>query len=180
MTNAINPSHYKSDTIECIDAMKACSTPEEFRGHLKLTVLKYLWREDKKGEGDQARVENLEKAAWYLERLVKDLRKPEFAEPGSVAEAIYGLKLDVNGNVSGFECIPDAFEVIPPHTINAADQGWIDLDGTGYPDGFSDDDYVEWQSKDYGNKCILGQLNGVRWNGKPGAFDVIRIRRAPK
>lgn len=88
MTNAINPSHYKSDTIECIDAMKACSTPEEFRGHLKLTVLKYLWREDKKGEGDQARVENLEKAAWYLERLVKDLRNETTAKIANFESAM--------------------------------------------------------------------------------------------
>lgn len=132
MTNAINPSHYKSGTIECIDAMKACSTPEEFRGHLKLTVLKYLWREDKKGEGDQARVENLEKAAWYLERLVRDLRGG-----------------DANGKE--FTVIPDAFEVIPPHTINAADQGWIEWRGGEcpvHPDAWVEVDYGEGPERD--------------------------------
>lgn len=117
MTNAINPSHYKSDTIECIDAMKACSTPEEFRGHLKLTVLKYLWREDKKGEGDQARVENLEKAAWYLDRLVRDLR----GDAALIVQIVETQSALVD---------PDA---IPPHTINAADQGWIDWTGGNRP-----------------------------------------------
>lgn len=110
MTDQINPLHYKSDTIECIDAMKACSTPEEFRGHLKLTVLKYLWREDKKGKGDQARVENLEKAAWYLERLIGDLR----------------------GDVTGLIDFATP-ETIPSHTINAADQGWIEWTGAKIP-----------------------------------------------
>lgn len=123
MTNAINPSHYKSDTIECIDAMKACSTPEEFRGHLKLTVLKYLWREDKKGEGDQARVENLEKAAWYLDRLVKDLRGERSAGYTPEAESVLNDILNY--------AIPA--ETIPPHTINAADQGWIEWRGGDQP-----------------------------------------------
>ena len=111
--SAINPSHYKSDTIECIDAMKACSTPEEFRGHLKLTVMKYLWREDKKGEGDQARVENLEKAAWYLDRLVRDLR-------GDAALSVQIVETQ--------SALVD-LDSIPPHTINAAAQGWIENDG---------------------------------------------------
>lgn len=124
MTNAINPSHYKSGNIECIDAMKACSTPEEFRGHLKLTVLKYLWREDKKGEGDQARVENLEKAAWYLDRLVRDLRGDD------VKGAAFTL------DASCLEIVPHS-ESIPPHTINAGDQGWVEWtpDAEAWPAG---------------------------------------------
>jgi hypothetical protein len=116
MTNSINPSHYKSGGIECIDAMKACSTPEEFRGHLKLTVLKYLWREDKKGEGEQARVENLEKATWYLDRLVRDLRGENTADYEREAESVLSDILNY----------ATPAEAIPPHTINAADHWSVD------------------------------------------------------
>lgn len=129
MTNAINPSHYKSDTIECIDAMKACSTHEEFRGHLKLTVMKYLWREDKKGEGDQARVENLEKAAWYLERLILDLRVSEEIESSITVNDAISAATTAKRNLYNQS---DA-DAIPPHTINAADQGWIEWSGGEQP-----------------------------------------------
>lgn len=63
--NVNHPEHYTSGGIECIDAIKAALTPEEFRGFLKGNVMKYTWRERMKG-GD----ESLRKAAWYLERLI--------------------------------------------------------------------------------------------------------------
>lgn len=36
--------HYMRGGIECIDAMRAISTPEEFQAHCRLTAFKYLWR----------------------------------------------------------------------------------------------------------------------------------------
>ena len=39
-----NPSHYNSSGIECIDAIKASMSPEEYRGYLKGNVMKYTWR----------------------------------------------------------------------------------------------------------------------------------------
>jgi len=65
----INPPHYAQGDIECIDAMRACSTREEYEGHLRLTALKYIWRLRDKGSA----VENARKAQWYLARLVKSL-----------------------------------------------------------------------------------------------------------
>jgi hypothetical protein len=59
-----SPPHYQGDGIECIDAIRAALTPEEFRGYCKGNGLKYVWREKHKG-GDQ----DLAKAAWYLNRL---------------------------------------------------------------------------------------------------------------
>ena len=66
MTNdAVNhPKHYNNGKIECIDALKAALTDEEFRGFCKGNVLKYTWRERHKGGN-----ESLKKAAWYLEQL---------------------------------------------------------------------------------------------------------------
>lgn len=60
-----HPAHYNAGGIECIDAIQAALTPEEFRGYCKGNVLKYCWREKHKG-GD----ESLEKAAWYLDRAI--------------------------------------------------------------------------------------------------------------
>ena len=60
-----HPAHYTAGPIECIDAIQAALTPDEFRGYCKGNVLKYIWREKHKG-GD----ESLEKAAWYLDRAI--------------------------------------------------------------------------------------------------------------
>ena len=60
------PPHYKQGDVECIDAIKAALTDEEWRGYCKGNALKYIWRERHKG-GD----ESLQKAIWYLNRLVK-------------------------------------------------------------------------------------------------------------
>ena len=63
-----SPSHYKSEGgIECIEAIRAALTPEEFRGYCKGNILKYTWRERKKG-GD----ESLAKAQWYMKALLDD------------------------------------------------------------------------------------------------------------
>jgi len=62
-----NPPHYTAGSIECIDAIKAALTPEEFRGFCKGNALKYVWRERHKGGK-----ESLEKAQWYLARLTSE------------------------------------------------------------------------------------------------------------
>ena len=60
------PAHYRHGDVECIDAIEAALTPEEFRGHCKANALKYVWRERHKG-GDVS----LRKAIWYLERALR-------------------------------------------------------------------------------------------------------------
>ncbi len=59
-----HPPHYTQGGIECIEAIRAALTPEEFRGFCKGNAIKYVWRELHKG-GD----ESLEKSAWYLRQL---------------------------------------------------------------------------------------------------------------
>ena len=61
-----HPDHYLSGKLECIDAIEAALSPEEYRGSLKANVLKYVWRETHKGG-----IESLKKAQWYLTRLIK-------------------------------------------------------------------------------------------------------------
>ena len=60
----INPSHYKTDTIECIDAIEA-ATDDGFQYYLQGNILKYIWRYRYKGGK-----EDLEKAQWYLTKLI--------------------------------------------------------------------------------------------------------------
>ena len=63
--NVNHPSHYTDGGIECIEAIEAQLTPEEYRGYLKGNVAKYVWREKHKGG-----IESLQKAQWYLNRLI--------------------------------------------------------------------------------------------------------------
>lgn len=67
------PAHYTQGGIECIDAMESALTPDEFRGYLRGNVIKYVWRYDRKG----APVEDLRKAAWYLDRLTREVGRDD-------------------------------------------------------------------------------------------------------
>jgi|19_taG_2_1085344.scaffolds.fasta_scaffold00062_58 hypothetical protein len=62
----INPDYYKVGGIESIDVIEAKLTPEEFRGFLKGTALKYQLRGNWKENGRQ----DYEKAQWYIDRLL--------------------------------------------------------------------------------------------------------------
>ncbi len=62
-----HPAHYVTDEgIECIDMIMACMGAEAYQGFLKGNVIKYIWREGLKGDA----LEDLEKAEWYLKRLI--------------------------------------------------------------------------------------------------------------
>lgn len=60
-----HPPHYTAGGIECIDAIKAALTPEEFAGYCKGNLIKYAWRERHKGG-----LESLKKGRWYLQKLI--------------------------------------------------------------------------------------------------------------
>lgn len=67
MSDEVNqPVHYNTGSIECITAIEASMSQEQFRGYLKGNCLKYLWRYEYKGKP----VQDLEKAEWYLKRLL--------------------------------------------------------------------------------------------------------------
>ena len=70
--DAVNhPSHYTSGGIECIAAIKASMSAEEYRGYLKGNVMKYLWRYESKGKP----AEDLKKARVYLDWLIKEIEE---------------------------------------------------------------------------------------------------------
>jgi hypothetical protein len=65
--NVNHPAHYNQGGIECIEAIKA-ALGDGFPDYLRGNVIKYLWRYDLKGG-----VEDLKKAAWYLDRAIKEM-----------------------------------------------------------------------------------------------------------
>ena len=61
-----SPNHYNNGSIECIEGIQASMSTEAFAGYLKGNCMKYLWRYDYKGKP----VEDLQKAQWYLAKLL--------------------------------------------------------------------------------------------------------------
>ena len=61
-----SPSHYNKGKVECIEAIEAMLTAEEYLGYLRGNSLKYRWRfrYKKKPRSD------LLKALWYDERVL--------------------------------------------------------------------------------------------------------------
>ncbi len=68
-----NPQHYNTGDIECIDAIKASLTEEEFSGYLKGNILKYVCRYKHKGMP----LKDLMKSEWYLQKLIKEQKTNE-------------------------------------------------------------------------------------------------------
>ena len=62
----INPDYYKNKAIETIEVIRNELTSDEFRGYLKGQIFKYLARHRLKNG-----VEDLKKAQWYMNYLVK-------------------------------------------------------------------------------------------------------------
>tara|TARA_R110002020_G_scaffold298029_4_gene513749 strand:+ start:219 stop:686 length:468 start_codon:yes stop_codon:yes gene_type:complete len=68
-----HPAHYNNGEIECIDAIEAMLTSEEFIGYLRGNSLKYRWRFRYKKQP----VEDMMKAGWYEEKLLQFYKKSE-------------------------------------------------------------------------------------------------------
>ena len=64
-----NPPHYNNGSIECIEAIEAMLSKDEYIGYLRGNALKYMWRFRYKSKP----FEDLRKARWYEERLMKFL-----------------------------------------------------------------------------------------------------------
>ena len=68
--NVNHPAHYTQGSVECIEAIEASMTGEEYRGYLKGCMMKYIWRYRNKGG-----LEDLKKARWYLDRLISTIEQ---------------------------------------------------------------------------------------------------------
>lgn len=66
-----HPAHYTQGGIECIGAIEAaCTGLDGKEGYLVGQVIKYIWRWKHKNS-----LQDLEKAKWYLERLIANVGK---------------------------------------------------------------------------------------------------------
>lgn len=66
------PAHYNmGDGIECIDYIKQVLGPELFVGYCHGNLIKYQHRYKYK----QKQVEDMEKAQWYLDKMVETLKE---------------------------------------------------------------------------------------------------------
>jgi len=70
------PAHYANKKIQVIDYMEDTVSLEEFKGHLRLTAIKYLSRAGKKSN----ELEDFKKGRWYLDRLISTLEKQKGAK----------------------------------------------------------------------------------------------------
>ena len=69
--NVNHPNHYTQGNIECIEALKAAtSNLKGIEAICTANAIKYLWRwKDKNG------VEDLNKAKWYIDRLIGEIKE---------------------------------------------------------------------------------------------------------
>ena len=67
-----HPAHYTSGSIECIDAIQAAFGDETVKDFCLCNAFKYLWRHRSKNG-----VEDLKKARWYLNRLIREMEVEE-------------------------------------------------------------------------------------------------------
>lgn len=148
MTDMVNnPPHYKQGDIECIDAIRAALTAEEFRGYCKGNALKYIWRELHKG-GD----ESLAKAAWYLDKT-----KPAI-DTGSELTGIiakHGL---------GHEAVSEAVSKVN-------DGKWIEWNGGENPAG---NKHVKVQY--INGSMIMALASQLAWHHTRESDDIIAYR----
>ena len=64
--NVEKPAHYNQSGIECMQAIEASMSKDQFCGYLKGNIQKYIWRYE-----DKNKIEDLKKAQWYLNKLIE-------------------------------------------------------------------------------------------------------------
>lgn len=76
MSDQVNsPDHYRQGAIECIEAIDAMASQisDGVMSYYLCAVLKYVWRHEYKGNP----VQDLKKAAWYLDRAIRRVEQDE-------------------------------------------------------------------------------------------------------
>ena len=76
MTDLVNkPPHYNNGEIEAIDAIKS-ALGDGFEFYLQGNIMKYIWRYRYKNKySHKKQLEDLQKAQWYLAKLIEEKSK---------------------------------------------------------------------------------------------------------
>ena len=76
--NVNHPPHYKAGEIECIDALESMASgyKDPVQAGLAWNIVKYIWRSPLKGN----QLQDLEKARWYLDRLIGRVKRVHITE----------------------------------------------------------------------------------------------------
>lgn len=104
MNDPVNsPSHYASGAIEAIEAIEASMSAEAFKGMLKGNIIKYVWRYEMKNGA-----QDLEKAQWYLERLIAMVKSEEASAKDTATKVLAAMResLEMDGCEDGFCPMP--------------------------------------------------------------------------
>lgn len=75
MTDNVNhPKHYTAGAVECIDALESLASgyKDPVQAGLAWQIVKYIWRSPLK----ENQLQDLQKARWYLDRLISKLDNP--------------------------------------------------------------------------------------------------------
>ena len=68
------PAHYNQGKVECIDAIESATIGKKgIQAVCTANVIKYLWRCEEKGG-----LEDINKAQWYLNKLIKSYKNTVF------------------------------------------------------------------------------------------------------
>jgi hypothetical protein len=70
--NVNHPAHYTQGKIECIDYIEDKLGKEGFLAYMQGNIIKYITRYKHKNG-----IEDLKKAKWYLDKMIKTLEKNE-------------------------------------------------------------------------------------------------------
>jgi hypothetical protein len=73
VNDKINPDHYKDNKIETCDATFSQLSEAEILGACKFNIAKYTFRAGKKVQTLEGTRDDIGKAHWYCERLLKEL-----------------------------------------------------------------------------------------------------------
>lgn len=134
-----NPDYYKQGGVECIDAIEASMTPEEFSGYLKGNAMKYLFRYGRKYKDHERKLEDLGKAKWYISKLIEKTSS-EKTPGGDSSEKSYTPDGDISSYVmdefsKSFDNPPFAY---PPEEDEGEDDSLQEIAGImeGIADSF--------------------------------------------
>lgn len=151
-----HPSHYNSGAVECIDAIEAAMTVEEFVGYLRGQMIKYVWRAGKKDDARQ----DIEKALWYGRRLSSLLEgAPLFVQEAAPVDSAAWRALDTMAH----NAIEREAKDMAPAPREAAE-------------GSTAVDYDRLSTlEDHQGNVILERTDAVDWSKAPSWADYMAV-----